>query len=163
MRPITPKPSPNYSKRPTDAITCIVLHADAGRNEAGTLDWLSRKESRVSYHYLIGRTGTLYQCVADKHRAWHAGKSEYGGKSDVNDFSLGVSFANDQRGELFPEEQIASGVELVAFLCERHRIAVEDITTHQAIALPEGRKRDPGPFLSLERFRERVRAALAEG
>lgn len=162
MRSVIPKPSPNYGKR-ASPITCIVLHADAGKSEGGTLDWLARKESQVSYHYLVGRTGTLYQCVADKHRAWHAGKSEHEGRANVNDFSLGVSFANSQAGEPFPEEQIASGVELVAFLCERHGIPVEQITTHQAIAVPEGRKVDPGPLFDLEAFRDRVRAALAEG
>ena len=36
----------------------IVLHHSAG-SFAGSLDWISKSESRVSYHYLIRRSGAL--------------------------------------------------------------------------------------------------------
>lgn len=53
---IIPRPSPNHGKRPAGvAIDCVVLHADAGRSEEGTLGWLANPDSGVSYHYLVGR------------------------------------------------------------------------------------------------------------
>ena len=55
--------------------------------------------------------------------------------------------------------QIAAGVELVAFLCERYGIPADRIVTHQAVAVPEGRKVDPGKLFPLAAFLERVAAA----
>src|SRR5215510_7311030 len=45
---------------------------------------------RVSSHVLIRRDGEIVQYVPFTQRAWHAGKSEYHGRSVCNDFSLGI-------------------------------------------------------------------------
>jgi AmpD protein len=45
---------------------------------------------RVSAHLFISRRGVLTQYVSLNERAWHAGASEFEGRSDVNDFSVGV-------------------------------------------------------------------------
>lgn len=154
------KHSPNYNARPVGfAIDTIVIHADAGRTEAGTIAWCLNPQSRVSYHYLVARHGTVYQLVADAHRAWHAGVSQFDGRANVNDFSIGVAFANDQRGEPFPPAQIDAGVILVADLCAYHGIPPERVTTHAAIA--PGRKHDPGERFPWSDFMARVRAQLA--
>src|SRR5690606_23050181 len=39
----------------------VVIHADAGKTEAGTISWILDPRSRVSYHYLVGRDGTVYR------------------------------------------------------------------------------------------------------
>lgn len=157
---IISRPSPHHNARPAGTkIDLVVLHADAGRTEEGTLGWLASKESGVSYHYLIGRLGTIYQCVPDKRRAWHAGASVFEGRPNCNNYSLGVSFANRQDGEPFNARQLEAGVRLVADLCARHGIPVERITTHAAVS--PGRKVDPGPLFPLEDFLARVAAALA--
>lgn len=160
---IIQKPSPNHSARPEGAaISAIVLHADAGKSELGTIAWVLNPESKVSYHYLVGRHGIVYQFVQDVRRAWHAGPSSFAGEPNCNNYALGVSFANDQAGEPFPDDQIDAGIVLVADLCRAHGIGVNRITTHSAIALPEGRKRDPGPLFNLPSFLGRVAAILAE-
>lgn len=156
---IIQRPSPNHGKRPAGvAVDCLVLHADAGRSEEGTLGWLANPESKVSYHYLVGRTGTVYQCVPDARRAWHAGVSTFQGRPNVNDYSLGVSFANSQAGEPFRAAQLAAGVQLVADLCAKHAIPLTRITTHAAIA--PGRKHDPGPLFPFAQFVTDVGAEL---
>lgn len=161
--PIISKPSPNHSARPDGAkITAIILHADAGKSEFGTIAWLRNPQSKVSYHYLVGRHGVIYQLVQDARRAWHAGPSSFDGVPNCNNYSIGVAFANDQAGEAFPDEQIDTGIQLVADLCRTHGIPVTRITTHAAIALPEGRKRDPGSRFPLGGFLSRVGAILAE-
>lgn len=154
------KPTPNSSHRPTRAaIDCVVIHADAGASDAGTVAWIGRADAEVSYHYLIGRDGKVYQFVDDAEKAWHAGKSIFHGRANCNDYSIGVSFANNQKGEPFTSAQIAAGVELVAELCRRHCIPITRVTTHAAVS--PGRKTDPGPLFPLDDFIERVGQALA--
>ena len=47
-------------------------------------------EQRVSSHLLIRRDGELVQYVPLDLRAWHAGKSEFQGRNDCNDYSIGI-------------------------------------------------------------------------
>jgi N-acetylmuramoyl-L-alanine amidase len=148
---IVQRASPNYNERPNGGeISAIVIHADAGSTEEGTLSWVEKEESQVSYHYLVGRDGTVYQCVDDVDRAWHAGISSFAGVEDVNDYSIGVAFANDQRGEEFTPDQMLKGARLVANLCKKHGIPLDRITTHAAIS--PGRKHDPGPKFNWYEF-----------
>jgi N-acetyl-anhydromuramyl-L-alanine amidase AmpD len=155
--------SPNHGVRPFGvAVDCIVLHADAAAAVGSSLEWCRDPASKVSYHYLIGRTGEIYQLVPDDRRAWHAGVSQFAGRKDVNDFSIGVSFGNRCDGlEPFPSAQITAGVALCLHLMRRWpSIRVDRITTHQAIALPPGRKHDPGPLFLLAGFLADVSSAL---
>ena len=152
--------SPHYNKRPAGTvIDCLVLHADAGTSEAGTISWILSPQSKVSYHYLVGRDGTVTQFVPDELRAWHAGASVFRDRKNVNDFSLGVSFANHQRGEGFKAAQLAAGRALVADLIWKHKIPLARITTHAAIS--PGRKFDPGPLFALATFLTDVGAEIA--
>jgi len=156
---IIKRTSPNQSARPI-GIDCIVLHADAGKTDAGTVSWILSPDSKVSYHYLIGRDGKVYQFVDDAAKAWHAGVSSFEGRKFCNDFSLGVSFANDQKGESFTAAQIDVGVQLVADLCRTYDISLKRVTTHAVVS--PGRKHDPGPQFGYEAFIARVGAILAE-
>jgi N-acetylmuramoyl-L-alanine amidase len=153
------RPSPNQGRRPIGCdISAVVLHADASTATSGTLSWLKNRESKVSYHYLLGRAGHVYECVAPARRAWHAGVSSFGGVRDCNNYSIGVCFSNSQRGEPFPDRQIDAGAELVAGLMHRYPlITLERITTHSLVALPPGRKTDPGKMFPLTYFLSRVR------
>ena len=157
---VEPRPSPNYNNRPEGTIVdMIVLHADASKSLRGSLDWIRDPRSRVSYHYLIGRLGNVYECVQPSKRAWHAGKSAYQGRPDCNDHSIGVCLSNDQLGEPFTEAAIEAAIRLCAALILRHPgITVDRITTHADVALPKGRKHDPGPLFPLATFLDRVRA-----
>lgn len=159
---VEPRPSPNYGSRPAGTIVdTIVLHADGSRVISATLDWIRRPEAKVSYHYVVGRLGHIYECVQTNRRAWHAGKSAFHGRPDVNDYSVGVCFSNSQRGEPFTPEALAAGARLCSWLMLRHpAITLERITTHQAIALPPGRKVDPGPLFGFDAFIERVRREM---
>lgn len=157
-------PSPNQGPRPEGAlITAIVLHADAGKTDEGTINWCTQRASKVSYHYLVGRGGLVHQFVEDERRAWHAGVSSFGGRPNCNDYTLGICFANNQQGEPFPDVQISAGVVLVAAKCAAYGIAPECVTTHAYVAEPMGRKSDPGPKFPLHQFLKRVRAVLETG
>jgi AmpD protein len=147
------KPSPNFNQRPSGtAIDAVVLHADSAPKVSHSLDWIQRKESKVSYHYLIGRHGDVYECVTPNLRAWHAGVSTFKGRGNVNDFSIGVSFGNKNDGkEPYTEAQYQKGAELVRELMVLFPSITKDrITTHAVIS--PGRKTDPGPRFDLPYF-----------
>lgn len=71
-----------------------VVHYTAGGHIAGTKDWCCNPESKVSYHFLIGRDGTVVQMVSLEQWAWHAGKSEWNGITGLNQFSVGIGLCN---------------------------------------------------------------------
>ncbi|HAO86958.1 MAG TPA: 1,6-anhydro-N-acetylmuramyl-L-alanine amidase AmpD, partial [Gammaproteobacteria bacterium] len=48
------------------------------------------KDLQVSAHLLIKRDGSIIQFVPFDKRAWHAGKSNFNGQDNCNDFSIGI-------------------------------------------------------------------------
>lgn len=147
--------SPHHNRRPVPP-TLIVLHACAGASDLSTLRWLVHPDSKVSYHGYIGRDGTFYQVVDPERRAWHAGKSEWKGVQNVNDFSLGLCFANRHDGaEMLTGQQIAVAKAVIQGWGERYEI--EDVTTHAQVS--PSRKTDPEliPNFYLADFQEALR------
>jgi N-acetylmuramoyl-L-alanine amidase len=134
-------PSPNFKLRPkAEKPSVIVLHASAGKSDAGDVSWIVSPKSGISYHILIGRDGTVYRFVDPKHMAYHAGVSEFKGRKFCNQFSIGVAFANRHDGtEMLTGAQIEAGKKVMAELITAWPI--RHITTHAEIA--PGRKTDP--------------------
>jgi N-acetylmuramoyl-L-alanine amidase len=83
------RPTPNVGKAIRPEI--IVLHETAGRLDAGgAISWLCNPTARASAHFVIGREGTVTQLAACNMATWHAGKSAYQGRENVNGFSIGI-------------------------------------------------------------------------
>ena len=161
VEPCLQTPSPNRSARSAGAgIDTIVLHADAGRTEAGTVSWLTSPTSKASYHYLVGRDGRVYQFVPEPLKAWHAGVSSFRGRTNLNNTSIGVSFANNMAGEEYRAKALKEGVILVASIMRRYGIPLDRVVTHSYVS--PGRKIDPGPKFPLERFLADVQKRLDE-
>ena len=98
---------------------------------------------RVSSHLLINRQGELTQYVPFTQRAWHAGKSEFSGCENCNDFSIGIELEGSDH---VPYEQVQyQTLAEVTKLIMSHwpDITPDRITGHSDIA--PGRKTDPGP------------------
>jgi N-acetylmuramoyl-L-alanine amidase len=109
------------------------------------LELLIDPESEVSAHYLVWEDGRIDQLVAESERAWHAGKAQWKGESDLNSASIGVEIVNPGHdGGLppFPDQQIAATVALARDVCSRWAIPPERVLGHSDIA--PLRKRDPG-------------------
>jgi AmpD protein len=97
----------------------------------------------VSAHALIGRNGTLTQYVPFDRRAWHAGRSEYRGRTACNDFSVGIELEGTDDLP-YESAQYRTLAALVAALRRAYpSLATADIVGHSDIA--PGRKTDPGP------------------
>ncbi len=160
--------SPNFNNRPPNmAVDCVLLHATADSDTQASIEWCCTPKPKnpnpVSYHTIIDRDGTVHHLVATEKRAWHAGVSSFLGRANVNDYSIGLSFANKNDGvERYTDEQYLIGAELVAAWMKKHpAVTKERITTHAIVALPLGRKTDPLGF-DLSRFLRLVEACIIE-
>lgn len=148
---ILQRPSPNWNARPCP-VDCIVLHATADSDTQESIAWCQTPKAKnpnpVSYHVIVDRDGTAYHLVDSAKRAWHAGVSEFGGRTNVNDFSIGLSFANRNDGkEPYSDAQYQAAAMLIGAWMDRYpAITLDRITTHKAIARPVGRKTDPLGF-----------------
>ena len=162
--------SPNHSRRAANEITAIIYHYTAGDSQEGTVKQFQARASRVSAHYVIGRDGKVVQMVALDQAAWHAGVSKLAGADGVNGFSIGIEICNfgklTKKGDKFyswsgapyrgptpihaagaywepyTDAQYKSLARLTNALLEKYPI--KHITGHSDIALPKGRKTDPG-------------------
>ena len=94
----------------------------------------------VSSHFYIRRDGSLWQFVSCDDRAWHAGRSEYRGRSNCNDDSIGIELEGLE-GDLFEPAQYNTLARLCQDLARQYPIG--HIAGHEHIA--PGRKQDPGP------------------
>jgi AmpD protein len=94
---------------------------------------------RVSAHFVIRRDGKLQQFVSCDRRAWHAGESEWRGRSQCNDYSIGIELEGLE-GLSFERAQYVQLLRLIADL--RCRYPLVDIAGHEHVA--PHRKRDPG-------------------
>lgn len=139
-------PSPNFlSVPPGRKVTCVVIHATATSGLDSPKEWLCNPNSKVSAHYLIGRTGVILHLVHESNVAWHAGDSEWRGQSGVNRFSVGIELVNSNDGQMeYPNDQLAAAAELVRAICADHGIKPQDVVGHADIA--PGRKTDPAAF-----------------
>ena len=73
----------------------IVLHDTAGDLSGdGSISWLSDKKSKVSAHFVVKRNGEIVQLVETNIKTWHAGVSSWRGKSNLNDWSIGIEIVN---------------------------------------------------------------------
>ncbi|MEN1925378.1 N-acetylmuramoyl-L-alanine amidase [Luteimonas qiangzhengi] len=131
----------------------IVVHFTQQGSVEESLHTLRTANShgRVSSHYLVGKDGSLYQLVADEHRAWHAGAGSWRGMSDVNSFSLGIELDNNG-SEPFTEPLVDTLLVLLEDLTDRWGIARENVIGHSDLA--PTRKVDPGPLFPWKRLHD---------
>jgi AmpD protein len=116
---------------------------------------------RASAHVLIRRDGQLVQYVPFGARAWHAGQSEYRGRSGCNDFSIGVELEGTDDAPYADAQYDALASLTTTLLSAYPSLSAEAIVGHCDIA--PGRKTDPGPSFDWTRFRALLAARLPPG
>lgn len=150
-------PSPNFGPRPpSTAVGLALVHSislppgeyggdGVERLFTNRLDWDAHpyygciRGLEVSAHFLIRRDGELVQFVSCDDRAWHAGPSEWRGRAQCNDFSIGIELEGLE-GDPFEVEQYRALAALLRALAERYPI--DAVAGHEHVA--PGRKNDPG-------------------
>ena len=163
-------PSPNFDQRPADTVIgLLVVHGISlppGEYGGDYIEHLFTNKLdqhahpyfgqitalRVSAHALIRRDGELTQFVPFHQRAWHAGESSFGGRSQCNDFSIGIELegCDDQPYRSAQYEALARLSH--ASMQRWPGITTQTIVGHCDIA--PGRKTDPGPAFDWQRFRD---------
>jgi len=133
-------PSPNFNERRP---SYVVLHHTSDNRAAEALRTLTDPLREVSAHYLVARDGTVYQLVDERHRAWHAGRSQWGGDYDLNSSSIGIELDNNGN-EPFPLLQIDALVRLLVEVRSRYRIPAPNFLGHADVS--PGRKVDPSVY-----------------
>lgn len=97
------------------------------------------KDYGVAPHYLIDRSGTVYQLVDEKNIAYHAGVSQVpDGRTDVNNFSIGIELMNTNEDKLSGSQYSALN-SLIKDIKKRY--SLKYVLGHSQIA--PGRKTDP--------------------
>lgn len=141
------RPSPNFGK--VMIPTLVVIHYTGDNSLEGALSWLCAPQSKVSAHLVIDKKGEVYQLIPFNRVGWHAGVSQWRGRSGVNGYSVGIEHVG--RGDEWPEAQIAGLLQALDEIVPAYEIT--EIVGHNDVA--PGRKVDPGPLFPWNRIRER--------
>ncbi len=154
MNRLHDRPSPNFDARPTGVVPeILVLHYTDTANLAESLGILLDPAKQVSAHYLIDEDGAIYRLVAEEMRAWHAGKANWRGLTDINARSIGIELQNPGHRcgyRAFAEPQVEAAIALCSDIARRHKIAARDLVAHSDIA--PARKMDPGELFPWDRL-----------
>ncbi|MCY1390993.1 N-acetylmuramoyl-L-alanine amidase AmiD [compost metagenome] len=140
----------HVSANQDNRIQFVILHYTNAPQER-SLQLLTHGE--VSSHYLVGdNPPKIYQLVDESRRSWHAGESEWRGRTWLNSSSIGIEVVNPgfkqtPNGRIwypYSEEQIKLLAELLKDIIKRNNIEPRNIIGHSDIA--PSRKLDPGPL-----------------
>ncbi|OPA83131.1 N-acetylmuramoyl-L-alanine amidase [Pseudomonas fluorescens] len=149
----TSHPSVNHDNR----VQFVVVHYTSTNLER-SLALLTH--GQVSAHYLIGDDAgaTIYKLVDESQRAWHAGESEWMGRTWLNSSSIGIEIVNPGYRDTptgrvwypYSEAQVKALVLLLKDISKRNGIDPRNIIGHSDIA--PLRKLDPGPLFPWKRL-----------
>lgn len=78
-------------------VDTVVLHATDGANAMSSAQYLARSDTSISAHIVVARSGHVIQLLPFHVRAWHAGISDHLGRTNLNDYSVGIEMDNAGR------------------------------------------------------------------
>lgn len=149
--------SPNYwNGRHGRKIIAIVDHITAGLMP-GCLDWMCNPRSKASAHYLVTKSGEVYQLVAEGDTAFHAGEVKkhtwklHDG-TNPNRRTIGIEHECVSGGDL-TEAQYQATLKLHKELIRKYNIPIarDHIIGHYEIDRVD-RLNDPGKYFPWERL-----------
>ncbi len=129
------------------------------------LDWEAHpyfktiKGAQVSAHLFIDRAGAITQFVNFNERAWHAGRSSYLGRTECNDYSIGIELEGSDFVP-FTAVQYEILAQVVTAIYNAYPKTRRHLTGHSDIA--PGRKTDPGDYFEWVRLRKGVSEILKQ-
>lgn len=170
--------STHYDKRPDDTIidAIVIHHISLPPDEFGArapdgtpyvaklfmgeLDpdahpYFATIVGRVSAHLFIDRDGEVCQFVNLNDRAWHAGVSDFLGRQNYNDFSIGIELEGSNQVP-FTDMQYDTLAQVCIAIHSAYPPTRRGLYGHSDIA--RGRKNDPGVYFDWRRLRGLISA-----
>ncbi len=128
--PITGYFSPKNSGRPVRRRTdYIILHTTEGAKE-GSLRKLYRNGEA---HYFIDEVGRIYNIISRRRVAFHAGRSMWQGRTNLDDYSIGIEVVG-YHNKPITTAQYKALKELLSWLQGIYRVPDDKVLTHSMIA-----------------------------
>ena len=99
----------------------IVIHYTAGANAESAIHTLCDRERKVSAHLVVGRDGVVTQLLPFNIVGWHAGRSQWGERTSLNQYSIGIEIDNAGQllerdggyeswfGQMYPAAEVVRG------------------------------------------------------
>ncbi len=158
--------SPNYSGADQFHPRGAIFHF-TGYSLQSALNWLTKKESRASYHVIITPEGERVRLVDDRHRAWHAGgvrgSSRIQGQNP-NGCCLGIAFTGNlydgtgRQGLMrLTEAELESAWEFLALRWQAMGLELDYVSDHRTV---DPTRRNDIPPAELARLVGRIREGL---
>ena len=164
----------------------LVIHYTAGRSFDSSVSWLCNPAAKASAHIVIGRNGEIAQLAPFDRVTWHAGVSQWLGRSGANNFSIGIELDNGGKldrvgskwrawfGDDYSDDEVLvachrnGGPECGwhAFTPQQLESTIEvaaALVSHYGLRdilghedISPGRKTDPGPAFPMASLRARI-------
>lgn len=173
------------AERPLDAIELICMHATAGAHDFETSrGWLNRIDDgldkrtgkriplsgKTSYNYGIDRDGSITRMLPATTIAYSQGDSAWprpvhhppGNGSSINNRTLSIAWANDDKGEQLTEEQVDSGLWLCLTFMQRPELRLQPSRVVMHYEVSPGRKGDPKAAMTGQEWRQMLSTTLIE-
>ena len=119
----------NPERRARSSTELIVLHT----TEAPARSSLNKLSDRGEAHFCVTEDGGVYAIVDRDRVAFHAGRSMWNGKEDVDNFSIGIECVG-YHDKPMPMPQIAAIRDLVRELKTMYRIPDHCVVCHSHVA-----------------------------
>lgn len=122
--------SPRNPERAVRSSTeLIVLHT----TEAPAKSSLNKLSDRGECHFCVTEEGRIYRIVDRDREAFHAGRSMWNGKEDVDKFSIGIECVGYHDKEM-SSVQLGAIRDLVTELKSMYHLSDERVVTHSQVA-----------------------------
>ena len=119
----------NPERRIRSSTQLIVLHT----TEAPAAGSLKKLRDRGECHYCVTEDGSVYRIVDRDREAFHAGRSMWNGKEDVDKFSIGIECVG-HHDQAMPLAQLFAIRDLVRELKGMYSLTDDKVIPHGAVA-----------------------------
>ncbi len=119
----------NPERKIRPATELIVLHT----TEAPARSSLNKVSERGECHFCVTEDGTIYRIVDRDREAFHAGRSMWAGKEDIDKYSIGIECVG-YHDKPMPLVQLYAIRDLLRDLKAMYRLSDDKVVTHSQVA-----------------------------